>query len=218
MDRDLTSILGMIALVRILAWLTPGANMLAVLSASVSHGRITGLMTGLGIAFGGFLWAVLSLAGVSVLLAAFPMLALSLRLAGAAYLVHMGLHSIMRTTLPGSGTGDMRKKMGKLQAFRSGLMVTGTNPKASLFYTSIFTTVVPPNATSADLAIIAVFSGLIGVVTYSLTAFVFSIGPVTALFRLAMRPVCIVLGLLFCGLGASIAWQSLHPFLPAPFN
>lgn len=64
---DTAAVLASIILVNVLAWLTPGPNMLAVMSAAMAHGRRAGLMTGFGLAAAATIWAALAMLGVAVL-------------------------------------------------------------------------------------------------------------------------------------------------------
>lgn len=211
MGDDAISILGAIALFRIMAWLSPGPNMLAVLSASASNGRLSGILTGLGIAFGSVLWVCLAVAGVSVIFATFPKVVLVLRFAGAAYLLWLGVKAL-RSAITGRGgpLSLVHRKMTNWTAFRTGFLVTATNPKAAFFYGSILTAFVPADAPFSLLVAIVVMSGMIGIVTYTLTATVFSSKPVVRIFEAAQRSITAVLGTLFCGFGLSIAYDAIR--------
>lgn len=205
------SILATIATIRIMAWLTPGANMLAVMSASVSNGVTQGILTGLGIAFGGFVWACLAVFGIATVFELFPQLILALRIAGAVYLLWLGFKNLK--SAKNSNLGPLKavetNRTG-LGAFRSGFFVTITNPKAALFYGSIFTAFVPADAPLPLLAAIVTMSGLIGVVTYSITAAFFSLKPIVRAFRIANRPISASIGILFCGLGIKVAYDAFR--------
>ena len=211
MGEDAISILGAIALFRIMAWLSPGPNMLAVLSASVSNGRLTGVLTGLGIAFGGVVWVCLAVAGVAVVFAAFPNVVVVLRLVGAAYLLWLGFKAL-RSAITGQGGpfSLAQKKMSNWTAFRTGFLVTATNPKAAFFYGSIMTAFVPADAPLSLLVAIVVMSGMIGVVSYTLTATVFSSKLVVRIFEAAQRSITAVFGILFCGFGLGIAYDAIR--------
>jgi len=208
---DAFSILGAIALIRLVAWLTPGPNMLVVMNASINGGRRVGVLTGWGVAFGGFLWAILAVGGVAVLFTAFPQIALGFRLAGAGYLIWLGVKSLKSSIFDAPvATSQKSKPVAGWKSFRNGFLVTATNPKAALFYGSILTTFVPVDAPPGLLIVIPLMSGLIGVVTYTLTGTLFATRPVMRLFDAAQRPIKAAIGALFCGLGISIAWDSLR--------
>lgn len=205
------SILGAIALIRFAAWLTPGPNMLVVMNASVIGGTRAGIFTGWGVAFGGFLWASLAVGGVSALFAAFPQIALGLRLAGGAYLIWLGIKSLKGSAVNMAMSARTEQKtIADWQYFRGGFLVTATNPKAALFYGSILTAFVPVDAPRALLFTIVLMSGLIGVLTYTFTGVFFATKVIARFFDNAQRSIKASIGMLFCGLGVSIIWDALR--------
>ncbi|MGB7204756.1 MAG: LysE family transporter, partial [Anderseniella sp.] len=94
MNHEITLTLGTVVLINILSWLTPGPNMLAVISASINHGRRAGIMTGLGLNLGGFIWATAAVMGVAALFELFPHLVFAFKLLGATYLLWLGLKAL----------------------------------------------------------------------------------------------------------------------------
>lgn len=185
--------------------------MLVVMNASFGGGRRAGILTGWGVAFGGFLWAVLAVGGVAVLFTAFPQIALGFRLAGAGYLIWLGIKSLKSSIFNVPVVGIERSKpVAGWRSFRNGFLVTATNPKAALFYGSILTTFVPVDAPPGLLIAIVLMSGLIGIVTYTLTGTLFATRPIVRFFEAAQRQIKAAIGVLFCGLGIRVAWDSLR--------
>ena len=84
---ELIVTLSAIGAVSTLAWLSPGPNMLAVASVSVSKGRRAGVATALGLALGGLVWATLTIMGAATAFELFPNAVLAFRLMGASYLI-----------------------------------------------------------------------------------------------------------------------------------
>lgn len=205
------SILGAIALIRLVAWLTPGPNMLIVMNASVNGGTRAGILTGWGVAFGGFLWASLAVGGVSALFAVFPQIATGLRLAGGGYLIWLGVKSLRSSAVSMKmPAGTAQRPNSDWRYFRDGFLVTATNPKAAMFYGSILTAFVPVDAPRALLFAIVLMSGLIGILTYTLTGAFFATKVIARFFETAQRQIRAAIGVLFCGLGASIIWDALR--------
>jgi threonine/homoserine/homoserine lactone efflux protein len=64
---DIIITLSSIILVNLLAWITPGPNMLAVMNATINHGRRSGVLTGFGLALGATIWTILAVLGVTLL-------------------------------------------------------------------------------------------------------------------------------------------------------
>jgi len=117
------------------------------MSASVSKGRPAGYATGLGLATGGLVWATLTIMGAATVFELFPTAVLVFRLLGASYLVWLGykyLHSAWR----GQGAALKITKVthSNWVAFRTGFIVVMTNPKAMLFFSSVFVAFIPATA------------------------------------------------------------------------
>lgn len=213
MPLELFSILLTVTAVNLAAWITPGPNMLAIISASVSGGRPSGILTGLGVAAAGSIWATLAMLGVTALFELFPRFVFALKLLGAVYLLWLGfkaLHAAWQYH-----ERDMSLRQSHLQgwhAFRSGFIVMATNAKAALFFSSILTAVVPAKAPpGTHLAVVALCTAL-GVVCHTITATVFSTPFAVRRFRLARRKINAVFGMIFAGLGLGVAYEAYRKF------
>ena len=122
------------------------------------------LPTAIGTCTGLFAWGALSSLGVAAILAASAELYAVLRLAGAAYLVVLGLLAL-RAALTGRHADDpgvaprglgRQASMTRLAGFRSGLLTNLLNPKIGVFYATLLPQFIPqgapPLATSLLLA------------------------------------------------------------------
>lgn len=203
--------LGNIALVLTLGWLTPGPNMLAVISASVNNGRKSGVAIGAGLAFGGALWALLAVTGVSTLFDLFPNLFFSLRLAGAGYLIWLGTKMLKKSKdTDDRYRMDPRSDLHGWKAFRTGFLVTVTNPKAALFFGSILTAFVPISAPMWLLAAIVVLCWVQGMLGHFITATVFSTVTVINKMQRAGNAINMVFGAVFCAFGLGVAYDAIR--------
>jgi threonine/homoserine/homoserine lactone efflux protein len=117
--------------------LTPGPDMLLVMTRSLAQGRMAGLITLAGITVGCYvhgLVAGLSLSG-AILIA--PMFFDLIRWIGAAYLLWLAVCAFRGTggvVLPGAGMPTLQ--VGAL--FRQGLLTNIFNPKVALFFLALF--------------------------------------------------------------------------------
>ncbi len=107
----------------------PGAGTFALLAATGRDGPRAGLATLGGLLLGDQIVIVLALAGVAAVLKANPMLFQALKLAGAVYILWLGL----RLWWPPRAT-DGAAVRPSARHFRQGLAVSLLNPKAILFY------------------------------------------------------------------------------------
>jgi RhtB (resistance to homoserine/threonine) family protein len=138
--RDPLVFLGVITLLTI----TPGADMAMVSRSVFMGGRRAAFATTLGIAAGCLIWAIASAAGVAAVLAASETAYDALRLVGAAYLVWLGVQSLMAARggfAPELAPGDSRTAR---SPFRQGLLTNLFNPKIALFYTTFLPQFIRP--------------------------------------------------------------------------
>ena len=87
-----------------------------------------------------------------------------------------------------------------------------TNPKAVLFFGSILTAFIPPNASPWLLLAIAAQIGLLGAFLNAIAALFFSTPAVMRGFQASSFAMSLVFGVLFCGLGMLVAYDVLHGF------
>ncbi len=200
-----------IALVNMLGWLSPGPNMLAVMSASVSKGRTSGYATGLGLATGGMIWATLTIMGAATVFELFPTAVLAFRLIGASYLAWLG-YKYLRSAWRGDAAKLVISKVehSNRAAFRTGFIVVMTNPKAMLFFSSVFVAFIPASAPLWMWIVILVFSQTQAFLQHCLTAWLFSSRAVLGRIETAQRRVNGAIGALYVGLGFGIGMDALR--------
>ncbi len=207
---DTAAVLASIILVNVLAWLTPGPNMLAVMSAAMAHGRRAGLMTGFGLAAAATIWAALAMLGVAVLFDLFPDVILGLKLVGAGYLIWLGFRSLRSACRPVDSDTVPEPAATDRRAFITGFIVSISNPKAALFFGSVLTAFVPAGASDTFLIGTVLLCGALGVVLHSITATVFSTGPAMRFFQHSRRRIALCFGAVFSGLGLIVAVDALR--------
>ena len=157
--------------VHLLVVASPGPAFLAVSRTAISSSRAAGIAAAAGLATGALIWAVATMFGLDVLFARAPWLYDAMRLGGAAYLIYLGL-GMLRSAWRGERMhGDAAGPAGN-RAFLRSLGVQLSNPKAAVFFGSIFVTLLPAAAPlwvkCGALAILGInelgFYGLVAVV------------------------------------------------------
>ncbi|HET6765653.1 MAG TPA: LysE family translocator [Longimicrobiaceae bacterium] len=111
---------------------TPGPDMLYVIARSTAEGRRAGIVSSLGIAAGALVHMTLAAAGLSSLLLAVPMAYDAVRYLGAAYLLFLGV----RTLLARAAAEDapVVERASPAAVFRQGMVTNLLNPKVALFF------------------------------------------------------------------------------------
>lgn len=150
--------------------LAPGPDNLSVLSLGLSRGRRAGIGFGLGCALGCFthtLWATL---GVTALIAASDAAFTALKLAGAAYLVWLGIGALRSpgATLAAEAGGEQPADDAMRPYLVRGFVANAINPKVALFFLAFLPQFVDPARGSA-----AAQTALLGTLFAVLTVLIF---------------------------------------------
>lgn len=136
MDGSFLTFLG----VSIAVIVAPGPDTALTIRNTVRGGRAPGIGTALGVSAGQLIWALATAIGlVAVLLASEPVFR-AVRLAGAAYLIWLGLHSVRaaaaaRRPAPTGETAGVR--LSSRAAFVQGIVNNLGNPKMAVFFASV---------------------------------------------------------------------------------
>ncbi|NTS32071.1 LysE family translocator [Phyllobacterium sp. BT25] len=110
----------------------PGPAMLYAAAQTIARGRRAGLMASLGIHLGCYVHVIAAAAGLSMLFHAVPMLYMLVKLAGAAYLVWLGI-SLFRARVEDVALPGIEAKSGR-RAFLESISVEVLNPKTAIFF------------------------------------------------------------------------------------
>jgi threonine/homoserine/homoserine lactone efflux protein len=111
---------------------TPGQDTALTIRNTLLGGRRSGVLTAGGVAAGQAFWTLAASAGLAALLRASEPAFLAIRLAGAAYLIFLGIQTLLgsrRHAAEGAPAGR--------GAFRQGLLSNLGNPKMAVFFTSL---------------------------------------------------------------------------------
>jgi threonine/homoserine/homoserine lactone efflux protein len=163
----LSAVLGF-AVVAGMLTLVPGLDTALIVRASVSHGRRAGFATMWGVSAGVLAWGAAAAAGASALLTASEVAYNGLRLAGAGYLLWMGLRMLWgtRNAAVANATSHHDAAFTPLGtgAFRRGLVTNLLNPKVGVFYMALLPQFIPTGSpvlpTGVMLALVHVAEGV----------------------------------------------------------
>ena len=132
---------------------TPGQDMMLVMSRSLAQGPAAGVATAAGVSVGLVGHTLLATLGLGAIVQASEWLFLALKLVGAAYLVYLGI-MMLRTKHadlePGAGA---RRPLGRL--FAEGALSNLSNAKIVIFYFAFLPQFVPASAQRPTLSVFA---------------------------------------------------------------
>jgi len=144
---------------------TPGQDMILVMSRSIAQGSAAGVATAAGVGVGLVGHTVLATLGLGAILRTSEWLFVALKLAGAAYLIYLGV-GLLRTR-SAELVVQVSAKRSLLRLFFDGALSNVSNPKIAVFYFAFLPQFVRPDAAHPTLSVFAlglVFAALTFVV------------------------------------------------------
>ena len=129
--------------ISILVIVSPGQDTALTIRNTLVGGRAGGIATAAGVTTGLASWTMASSAGLAALLVASQPLFLAVRLAGAAYLIFLGLQGLYGAVVRGGHRTDVVRtakgpRLRRAVAYRQGLISNLSNPKIVVFFLSLF--------------------------------------------------------------------------------
>ena len=186
----------------LLALMSPGPNILAVIGTSMGVGRREGIALALGVGCGTFLWVSLAVVGFTAVIATYAGVMKGLKILGGLYLLWLG-YKALRSAV---STKDVRTTIVSLDGrwisyFVRGLTVQMTNPKAALAMIAIVSLGVHSSAPVWVSASIVIGTTTLSLCAHLLYAVTFSTKLMVALCTSARRVIEAALGAFFCAMG-----------------
>ena len=121
--------------------LSPGANAFTVSQLAASDRARSAAFAAVGVTVGAGIWATCAVLGVNAFFQLFPELRRTLQIAGGLYFLYVASRLWRAGTAP---SNHRAVAISSLAAFRLGLFTNLTNPKAALFFGSVFAASFPP--------------------------------------------------------------------------
>jgi threonine/homoserine/homoserine lactone efflux protein len=208
-----SSVLAFAALAALLT-ITPGIDTALVIRATLGGGRRTGLRTAAGICSGLIVWGLLSAVGVSAVLTASRVAFDALRIAGAIYLVYLGVRTLLASRRDDGGGdapgGSAAMPMSRRAAFRVGLLNNLLNPKVGVFYVTLLPQFIPAHTPVLPMSLLLAGVHAVEGIAW-LSALTLVVSRVGAVMRRAAvrRALERVTGLVLIGFGARVAAERL---------
>ena len=157
--------------------ITPGPDMLYVITRGIAQGRRAGLHSAFGVTLGIFVHTLLAALGLAALLQTSALAFLVIKYIGATYLIYLGIQSFRDTS--SFDNGDQQNPMATQAIFWQGFISNVTNPKIAIFFLAFLPQFVQPDGGSfffqmltlgllfalfgiAFLSVVGYFAGQIG--------------------------------------------------------
>ncbi|WP_252179481.1 LysE family transporter [Endozoicomonas sp. 4G] len=132
-----------ISVIAVLMAISPGADFIMITRNSICFSRRAGVFSSLGVSAALWVHIAYSIAGLAVIISKSIVLFSVLKYAGAAYLIYIGWQTFRSSN--DIELSQAKGSMSSLSAFKIGFVTNVLNPKAPIFFLSIFTQIVTPD-------------------------------------------------------------------------
>ncbi|MGF1679804.1 LysE family translocator [Photobacterium minamisatsumaniensis] len=143
-----------LAIFGILIVISPGADFVVVLKNSLNQGRKAGVWTAIGISLAICVHISYSLLGISYLISQNAALFASIKYAGAAYLIFIGIKGLISDSAEVELSAGELNKVTAPQFLIQGFLCNVLNPKTMLFFLSIFSQLISPDMDENSTALL----------------------------------------------------------------
>lgn len=200
-----------VALIHLLAVASPGPDFAIVVRESVAHGRRAGTWTAIGVGTGIFVHVAYSLLGIGLIVSQSIVLFNALKWLAAAYLLYIGIKALRaRPADPAAAEAELTREVRSPRgAFVTGFVTNGLNPKATLFFLSLFTVVINPHTPLTVQAGYGLYLACATAVWFCLVAMLFSQERVRSSFARLGHWFDRLMGAVLVGLGIKLAFTSM---------
>ena len=200
-----------VALIHLLAVASPGPDFAIVVRESVAHGRRAGTWTAIGVGTGIFVHVAYSLLGIGLIVSQSIVLFNALKWLAAAYLLYIGIKALRaRPADPAAAEAELTREVRSPRgAFVIGFVTNGLNPKATLFFLSLFTVVINPHTPLTVQAGYGLYLACATAVWFCLVAMLFSQERVRSGFARLGHWFDRMMGAVLVGLGIKLAFTSM---------
>ncbi|HEX7108908.1 MAG TPA: LysE family transporter [Aestuariivirga sp.] len=193
-----------IGLIQMLAVISPGPSFLVTARTAVAKSRFDGVKVGLGIGAGTMIWSSAALLGLNVLFRAVPVLFLGMKIVGALFILWIALQIFRHADDPVVIEGTNEES--GASPFMNGFLTQISNPKAAVFFGSIFIAMLPGTVPVWMMVALIALVTFNEVWWYALVVLFFGAGPVRRFYIRAKVWIDRVTGLFLGGLGLRLLW------------
>jgi len=166
-----------IAILHLLALMSPGPDFIMVTRNSLGHSRKAGILTALGLSLGMVIHVAYSLLGLAYIIAQSVVVFNVIKVLGGLYLVYLGIKSLMAK--PGEPIAteqnpEPASALSDIGAVRIGFLTNVLNPKVTLFFLAVFTQVISAETPLVIKVLYAAEMALATFLWFSFVAYMFS--------------------------------------------
>jgi RhtB (resistance to homoserine/threonine) family protein len=168
-------LIGTVALVHLLAAMSPGPDFIMAVRNSLTYSRKTGIWTAVGFGIGIGVHISYCVAGLAVIISKSILLFSTIKILGAGYLVYIGLRAFFsKSSHIEIKQEEAKDDISAFSAVKMGFLTNILNPKVTLFFLGLFTLVISPNIPRSVLLSTSAIMMINTVLWFSLVAIFFT--------------------------------------------
>ena len=201
---DLIQGLLIISSIHLLAAASPGPDFVLVSQQTLSHGRKTGFLCSLGIALGLSIHILYSSFGLAAVIASSTTALWAIKILGGSYLIWLGIKGLKARAM-GDNVADHQMNASEnntqnsvrksaLKTVAMGFLCNALNPKAPIYFVSLFTLVLSPDMPLYQLAVYGIWMMMIQMGWFSTVVMILSNPTINQKFQRSSHWIDRVLG------------------------
>lgn len=203
---EYVALIGSVTLIHLLAVISPGPDFIVAVKNSLTYSRKTGIFTAVGFGLGISVHILYCVLGLAILISKSILVFNIIKLLGAGYLVYLGWSALTSKSSDIKIENEEQKKdISAPMAIKIGFLTNVLNPKATLFFLSLFTLVISPSTPAGILLVLSVIMIVNTALWFSLVAIFFTQKKAVSVFNKFQGPFNKILGGLLIALGVKIA-------------
>ena len=200
------ALIGTVTIIHLLAVISPGPDFIMACRNSLTYSRKTGIWTAVGFGFGIAVHVFYSLAGLALIISKSILLFNAIKFLGAGYLIYIGLKSVLsKSSKIELGEQHKKEAITRFAAIRIGFLTNVLNPKATLFFLSLFTLVISPETPLPIMSVMGVIMIVNTMLWFSLVAVFLTQKRIRSIFERFQGVFNKALGGLLIALGIKVA-------------
>ena len=211
MDTESLDILIKLAFIHLLALLSPGPDYVLITRNALVFSRKTGFYTAIGLGIGIIIHVSYSMAGLGVLLKHNQTVFHFIQALGGVYLLYIGIMAIRSTFSASSGqefSFSKRTDISKFVALKMGFLTNVLNPKAGMYFISVFTQFIKPQTGEFLKLFVGLEVIILTTLYFSFVAYMISHKKVRTLYLKSQKHIDRLLGLVLVIFGTSILYSA----------
>ena len=194
-----------VGLIHLVALVSPGPDFVVACRNSLLYSRTIGIYTAVGFGLGICVHISYAVFGLSWLIANNELIFTVIQYLGAFYLMLIGIQSLRSfQSQIGQETNTASSHISPFRAVRIGFITNVLNPKATLFFLSLFSTMLNPTVSELTLVVIAVLLVVTTILWFSLVALLISHPRFTNVLKRYEKTAHHFFGVLLIGIGVII--------------